>query len=508
MSERPVTLRSWNLLPTQPVLQSLFVGFVVMGLCIVGIHTQVLFSLASVWPANAALLALLIVKPETNRPLTWLAATVAYLLADLLAGSDMSRSVLLTLANLAGVAVGAMVFRLMPTGVTKIREPADAMHLIAIMGAAAGGATVVGGIIAVMLLGMEYWEGIYFWFASELVNYAVIMPVAFAFVMQEDRPARTDRRGALPDMNQVAALGALVVSLGALHAWGRVGGIAFPIPALVWCAVCFRPVTAMLITAMTCSWLLFAAPLGLIPLHGHLDETAALASLRLGVAMIAIAPFTVAALNAAWLGAHRRLHFAASHDAMTGLFNRGAFVERANNALSLRSPGDDMCLLMVDIDHFKAINDTHGHGVGDQVITELGRMLRESLRSDDLVGRVGGEEFAIVLPRTSETAGEIIAERIRHGAQSLTIRARDGAVVPVTVSIGLAVTISGDDLSSLMSVADTALYEAKRGGRNRLQRAEREYEGVAAQVAAARAKWSRGGAITFTPARRRRNFDL
>src|SRR5690606_17528607 len=125
----------------------------------------------------------------------------------------------------------------------------------------------------------------------------------------------------------------LLISIGLMHLLGRAGSIAFTIPALIWCAVIFPPMISMLLTAATCGWLLIAAPLNLLPLHTDLAETASLSSLRLGTAMVAIAPFAVACLTSAWNSAQARLEHAAHHDALSGLLNRGAFVERAEQVL-------------------------------------------------------------------------------------------------------------------------------------------------------------------------------
>jgi diguanylate cyclase (GGDEF)-like protein len=121
---------------------------------------------------------------------------------------------------------------------------------------------------------------------------------------------------------------------------------------------------------------------------------------------------------------------------------------------------------MIDIDHFKLVNDTHGHLVGDDVIREVAQRLAHGLRSTDVVGRYGGEEFAVVLPEAD--GGDTVPERLRAAVADVPVPTRSGPV-SVTVSIGMTWLQPGDDVTSALSRADTALYRAKQGGRNRIE---------------------------------------
>jgi len=164
----------------------------------------------------------------------------------------------------------------------------------------------------------------------------------------------------------------------------------------------------------------------------------------------------------------------AKRDALTGLFNRGHF-DRVLAAEVERSAvtGDALCLLMLDLDHFKRINDTHGHHVGDLVLKEAARAMADEARSGaDTVARYGGEELAIIAPSTSPLCGMQLAERIRKKIALLRIPAED-QLVSVTVSAGLSAyseQIAGepDPVIALIEDADMRLYQAKHGGRNRV----------------------------------------
>jgi diguanylate cyclase (GGDEF)-like protein len=158
----------------------------------------------------------------------------------------------------------------------------------------------------------------------------------------------------------------------------------------------------------------------------------------------------------------------ADRDGLTHIYNRRTFDERLVHELKRRQRyGHNLALLMVDLDHFKSINDSYGHQAGDEVLRRVGRILQESLRSTDLAARYGGEEFAVLLPHTSEKDACRLAERIRSSIES-EVFMQDGEQFRVTASIGVASVEAGslDRDGDLVLKADQALYEAKRNGRN------------------------------------------
>jgi diguanylate cyclase (GGDEF)-like protein len=163
----------------------------------------------------------------------------------------------------------------------------------------------------------------------------------------------------------------------------------------------------------------------------------------------------------------QRLEREAGEDALTGLKNRRRFEEDVQSAMARRSrDGSAGALLMIDLDNFKEVNDTHGHPAGDRLIEEVAQVLRRRSRAGDIVARLGGDEFAVVLPRSNSTEATVVAE-----ALVAAIRQHDptlDGVDPVTASIGVA--MFGDDprmsYATLISEADTAMYAAKDGGRD------------------------------------------
>ena len=170
--------------------------------------------------------------------------------------------------------------------------------------------------------------------------------------------------------------------------------------------------------------------------------------------------------------AHDTLHVMASTDALTGLLNRRRFLEVAEEELERsRRYGRPLSIIGLDLDHFKDVNDRLGHAAGDAVLRTLGQVLRDEARRYDIAGRLGGEEFAIVLPETSIEDAIVLSERFRTQLSATTVVA-NGAALAVTASFGVAEVLPTDlSVEDAMGRADQALYRAKRAGRDRVEAA-------------------------------------
>jgi diguanylate cyclase (GGDEF)-like protein len=164
---------------------------------------------------------------------------------------------------------------------------------------------------------------------------------------------------------------------------------------------------------------------------------------------------------------------AASVDPLTGLFNRRGFSELTARMIEReQAAGRPVTVLIFDIDHFKSVNDRFGHPAGDEILKLFGNVLVHTLRITDIVGRIGGEEFAAMLPCAVDEA-VIAADRVRTVFASAGVQV-DETPLATSVSIGVAGGPAGTDLNALLAAADTALYRAKRGGRNRVEVATEE----------------------------------
>jgi diguanylate cyclase (GGDEF)-like protein len=157
-------------------------------------------------------------------------------------------------------------------------------------------------------------------------------------------------------------------------------------------------------------------------------------------------------------------------DELTGLYNRRGFYELGHREVERsRRFQRPLVAIMMDIDHFKRINDTYGHPVGDQVLAEVAKRCKDNLRRIDILGRLGGDEFTVLLPETDMFTGSRVAERLRLHVSAEPI-ITDGDPLRVSLSMGIAkATATTPDLDVLISRADSAMYRAKEKGRNRVE---------------------------------------
>jgi len=190
---------------------------------------------------------------------------------------------------------------------------------------------------------------------------------------------------------------------------------------------------------------------------------------RLYIALLLAAMASVAIWAYRTKRSQLRFEKLAHRDGLTGIYHHQHFMveaERCLRALEKRSAG--ACLLSIDMDHFKQVNDTHGHATGDAVLRHAVAVCQQALRADDIFGRLGGEEFGILLVDCSRAEGAVIADRIRFAIEASPLM-EDGTTVALSASMGLACTgLSGYSLKQLCRDSDAALYRAKRSGRNRV----------------------------------------
>lgn len=156
----------------------------------------------------------------------------------------------------------------------------------------------------------------------------------------------------------------------------------------------------------------------------------------------------------------------ATRDPLTSLYNRRYFEEEVNRRISLNTD-DVFSVFMIDADHFKNVNDTYGHKVGDKVLMALASTAEKALRENDIVARYGGEEFVVYLSQTNAAEAKVVADRLREAIANITVLSDANEPIKFTVSIGISASTDSRDINELVKMSDDALYEAKEGGRNR-----------------------------------------
>ncbi|WP_367714968.1 diguanylate cyclase [Nitratireductor sp. GISD-1A_MAKvit] len=453
---------------SRPALSAaLTMGALVFAASLFGIYTRPVGFLASVWPANALMLGLLLRLPAAASPAGWLAASVGFVCADLVTGSPLGKTLLLTGANLISVAGAYSILKQYPKDVIRLQTPESIPLLVAAIGFGACLAGGVGALANPMLFNATALRGWTFWFVTEFANYVAILPLLLTA-----QPLKLPRNVSLRRLVHLAlpALGLLVACAAAIWIGGP-GAIAFPVPVLLWAAIVYPRFLTVLLTSAVSFWSLVAMSSEHLAAFGELNNENTLISMRLGVSLVALAPMMLASAMARQKELIGQLSHLASRDPLSNLLNRRAFDELAGRrAFECARHSRPVSVLMVDIDHFKSINDRFGHAAGDKVISIAAARLSGLLRLQDVIGRIGGEEFAILLPGCGRRQAIEIAERIRSAFSQTPVSLENGVSIVVTLSVGLAAAADGSvELDALLAEADEALYQAKRLGRNRAE---------------------------------------
>lgn len=439
--------------------------------CLVGIFSRPLDFLAAFWPANALMLGLALRVPALVRPVsTWCWGFATYVAADMLTGAEWKLALWLNLANWVGIWVGWMYLSRPGLRMQRFENQRSVLHLFNACVLASLSCMLIAAWPSSEGFEIPMWQSLLLWFSSEFYNYVLIVPVFLAApAWKVLRQRATQAVGAL----DVAPLLVLVVSECVSLLVPGPGSIAFIMPAMVWCAMRYGVLPTTLISLLLCMWKASAVVLLSGAFHfgpSHVFETM---SYRVGLALLSLAPLAVACAEALRMQAMQKLHDSINHDFLTGALSRRAWMERGYQQLArLRATHQPVSVLMLDLDHFKKINDQYGHAQGDVVLQGFVQLAQQHLRPEDLLGRMGGEEFALLLPNTTSEQAQQIGQRLCESLRQHPFALGRGEVLQVTASIGVQAAASvgqQDTLETLLSQADEALYAAKTAGRDQVR---------------------------------------
>ncbi|MFC0229601.1 GGDEF domain-containing protein [Serratia aquatilis] len=456
-------------LPATILLVNIFLLTFLLSLF--GILTSPYGALALFWPVNAILLGLMIRKPAYATPAGWTAMYIGMVAADLITGESWSLSIWLNVCNMALIATGYGVMLILPQSQRRMGKPQAILYVFTacLLGA------VVAASLSLLSTDSRYSNTVFnawmAWFTEQFSTNLLILPVCLA----APRLRHLLRVRLSGQWRACLPLLALLFSLAFSVYIGGPGAIAFPIPALLWCAVRYELFTVTLlalltgmteITSISANLMLYGTP----GTRGAIMDT--LMSARLGIAMLVMGPLILSSSIAVNRKLLRRLEHSVNHDFLTGAMVRSAFMRQARLMLEHKNQSKEaVSLLLIDIDHFKLLNDTHGHAIGDRVLVAFSHMFRREIRHDQLFGRLSGGEFAIMMPRAlgmqALALGEYLRKRIENDEMNL-----DGNVqLRITISVGVASLAMNEvkSLEQLMNMADIALYRAKTQGRNRVE---------------------------------------
>lgn len=441
-------------------------GLAIFATSLLGILCRPVGFLSAFWPANQVFLVLLLRVPSLMQPEGLAVMAAGYLAADLLTGSSPAVTAGFTLANMAGGISAWWILRKQSPLTLRMRSQSSALMVFFGSGVAALVSGLIGAPISAHFLGTPLYTTLYMWCSGEWANAMILLPFMLALPSRlPSAPTRPRRKR----WNILPMLAAVLLEIGS-YFMGGFGTLAFSLPALLWCALSYRVLTVAIITMV-----IFAIKV-LIISQGALnftpDNLLQVVSLRLGVAMSILGPLTVAGAHAMTRQRLHRIRRAAYLDYLTKVLSRGGFITAAQKQLKrLQQQPGPVAMLMLDVDHFKRVNDRYGHAAGDQLLQDMARVISQALRPQDVLGRIGGEEFAVLLPEISQVHALAVANRLCTAVRQHRFTTPDGQPLAATVSIGVRHCASIDEQDSvdaLLRSADTALYEAKAQGRNKV----------------------------------------
>lgn len=424
--------------------------------------------LAPLWISNALLLGLMLRRPAWSHPRCWSCCAVALVMAEWMSGSALSQALWLTLANLAAVASGWLLMDRLPQPVLRMRSPSSVLQLVLCSLVVSIVGSVLGAVGMQQLRHIPWPSTMALWFSNELMHMTLILPVLLSLPDREQISAWRRRTNGWTRKDLLPLL-ALLISEALALAIGGPGALSLTVPAMLLCAMRYDLFFVAVLSLLSCGIKLAVLPDA--SLRASASGLEASVSFRLGLALLPIGPLAVACAMHAFQDMLNKLHHAVNHDALTGLLSRASFMEHAQRTLErLTRQQAPAAMLMLDLDYFKCINDHHGHAAGDRVLQEVTRRLSQALRPHELIGRLGGEEFAVLLPDAHCATACAVAQRLCETTREICMEMGQDTVIRPTLSIGIACTTGQQpppSLSSLLRQADMALYHAKDGGRNR-----------------------------------------
>lgn len=428
----------------------------------------------AVWPPSGIALAAILLLGYRIWPGVWLGA----MLVNLTVASSPFAAVFIGTGNTLEALAGAALIRRFVGIPYQFERAGDVVKFVAIAAlSSTTAATIAVGSLA--LEGSVAWPQFlpnwWTWWQGDTMGIIVLTPLILSW---------SSRRGVVwpPRKKAEAACFAVLLLIVTYGVFGDATGIFSPFPLsfaifpfIIWAALRFSQRVVTTALAAVCAFAVYHTLEGLGPFAlWSVNE-----SLLLLLAYISIVVVTGLVLSAALTERSRaldRLEQALSQvreqaitDPLTGLYNRRFLWEFLRREWVRAKRRDaPLAVIMLDLDHFKRINDSFGHEAGDFALTAVAGLLRTHIRSSDIVCRYGGEEFALVLPEASQKSVRARAEDIRTAIKRLDLRHQGAPLGRITASLGVALFPDhADSADSLMRAADTALYEAKRAGRNR-----------------------------------------
>lgn len=450
----------------------IFTG-IILFCCFLGIATRQFSFLASFWPANSVLLGLLIRFPQTRHPISFIGAIVGYLLADTLQDTPFLLNVCMTSANLLYVITTLLLYIRFNAFIRSMHHGYFYLFLFTFCCVGALSSSLFAAFTlpyfnTKFALG-SFWIDFGYWFTAEIQNALLLLPMILSaptlnLFKQQLKEFKTQT--AQESLPLLSVIFSIIVS----HYDAGPGSLLYPIAPLIWCALRYRHFSVTIITSISCAFIIYHVSQNYLLLYHdqYLNNTI---SIRLGLIMMTIAPLTVSNINMVRSKLIQELQHTIAHDELTSSLTRRQFLQSVQLLQQQANTiHQTTAFLMLDLDHFKQVNDSYGHQMGDLALQTCVQTIHTILRSQDLLGRLGGEEFAIFMTDTTEDTAYQYAEKIREKISQSPIQLDNQKHFFIQVSIGICICApeNKQTIEQLFKQADDALYQAKRLGRNQV----------------------------------------
>jgi diguanylate cyclase (GGDEF)-like protein len=418
------------------------------------------------WAGAGLSLGLLLMLPSRQWLLVIAAIAIAEFGGNLFYNSPIAANLFWTIGNCIEPLIGAALIRRYGNFAGALAPQQNLLRFIAFAVIAAPfiGASI-GSIGTFYVLGVPFWKAWTNWFVGDALGVLVIAPMLLSRVKLSN-PLHWPRE------QLVFALLLVITASLILRNWGGFLDLVLPylfLPYMLWAALRFGlrgTAVTIFFTAMSAT---VAIRFGYIPFQtATLPELLDISMIQIRLLIISSTALVVAVLTQdliQGLSNEKRLMQQAHRDELTGLYNRAGLNFRVENSIQRRQSDKPLHLLICDLDAFKPINDKHGHLAGDEVLIEVAARLRSCIRDGDAAGRIGGDEFVVLLDNSDANSVTAIAGRIQEQIAK-PVRGSFG-IVELSMSIGITQWDLNVNIETAMRAADKALYEAKNSGKNR-----------------------------------------
>jgi diguanylate cyclase len=421
-------------------------------------------SVTSIWPPTGIALAAVLIWGYRM----WPAIAVGAFLATITTAGPALSDLAIATGNTLEAVVGAFLLSRVAGFRPSLERVRDVVSLVVFAGLLSTAISATVGVTSLWTAGLvpdgqilPTWR---VWWFGDLGGDLVVAPV---LLILASRPTLERRPWVRVE---ALALTVALVALTTIAFSSRTSFAYVVIVILLWIGLRFQQAGTAVAGLIASGIAIWATAHGRGPFIGGSEDAELLrAQLFVGVAMVS--GLVASALNAERGRAVERLQQLADHDTLTGVLNRRRFTEELDRSIAYsRRYGGQGAVLVLDVDHFKNINDAFGHAVGDQVLARLGTLLRERVRGTDVVGRLGGDEFTVLLPRADVEQSVALATAVLDKLRREGTVTMAGRSIGVTASIGVGRFGQGLGLDSqqVLRNADVAMYEAKEAGRDRV----------------------------------------